>query len=100
MPAPDDAVPHDTEPDDATAAPPANRGLLALAAVLLLIPIVAILWVPLYARDEPELGGFPFFFWYQFLWVFLCAGATFAAYRVVLRARPHRPLRDRNGADR
>ncbi|MGW0041593.1 DUF3311 domain-containing protein [Rhodococcus sp. NPDC003348] len=84
-----------TEPDETTT-PPANRALLALAAVLLLIPIVAILWVPFYAREEPRWGGFPFFFWYQFVWVFLCAGATFAAYRIVLRARPHRPMR---GAD-
>ncbi|MFC9786633.1 DUF3311 domain-containing protein [Rhodococcus sp. NPDC127528] len=91
-----------TQPDDTTA-PPANRRLLAVAGVLLLIPIVAILWVPFYARDEPRLGGFPFFFWYQFAWVFLCAGATFAAYKLVLKARPHRPMSrpaDTDGADR
>ncbi|WP_345351837.1 DUF3311 domain-containing protein [Rhodococcus olei] len=81
-----------TEQDDTTA-PPANRGLLALAGVLLLIPVVAILWVPLYARTGPELGGFPFFYWYQFAWVFLCAAATFGAYKIVLKARPHRPMR-------
>lgn len=80
------------EPDDNTA-PPADKALLALAAVLLALPIVAILWVPFYARKGPELGGVPFFFWYQFLWVFLCAAATWAAYRLVLKARPHRPMR-------
>ena len=42
---------------------------MAIAAVLLMIPIVALLWVPSYAREDPELFGFPFFFWYQFLWV-------------------------------
>ena len=73
-------------------APPANKGLLALAAVLLAIPVVALLLVGTYAKDEPRLGGFPFFLWYQFLWVFLCSGMTYAAYRIVLKARPHRPM--------
>ncbi|MFD4180101.1 DUF3311 domain-containing protein [Rhodococcus sp. NPDC058514] len=79
------------EPDHNTT-PPANKPLLVLAAVLLLLPIVAILWVSSYARTGPELGGVPFFFWYQFLWVFLCAGATWSAYKIVLKARPHRPM--------
>jgi hypothetical protein len=73
-------------------APPANKGLLALAGFLLAIPIVALLLVGTYARDEPRLGGFPFFIWYQFLWVFICSALTYAAYRIVLRARPHRPM--------
>ena len=69
------------------AAPPTNRTLVAIAAVLLAIPLVALLWVSSYAHDTPELGGVPFFFWYQFLWVFLCAGCTYAAHRLVLAAR-------------
>ncbi|MGW6377658.1 DUF3311 domain-containing protein [Rhodococcus sp. NPDC055112] len=81
-----------TAEHDHDTTPPANKRLLALAVVLLLLPIVAILWVSSYARSGPELGGVPFFFWYQFLWVFLCAGATWSAYRIVLRARPHRPM--------
>ena len=60
---------------------------MALAGVLLLIPIVALLWVPHYAKVEPTLWGFPFFFWYQFLWVFLCSGLTYTAYRLTLSAR-------------
>ena len=36
---------------------------MALAGVLLLIPIVVLLRVPHYARVEPELFGFPFNFW-------------------------------------
>jgi Protein of unknown function (DUF3311) len=38
-------------------------------ALLLLIPFVALLWVPFYNFSEPVLLGFPFFYWYQFLWV-------------------------------
>ncbi|MCW2820123.1 MAG: rane protein [Marmoricola sp.] len=71
----------------ADVAPPTNRTLVVIAAVLLAIPVVALLWVSSYAHDTPELGGVPFFFWYQFLWVFLCAGCTYAAHRLVLAAR-------------
>lgn len=77
---------------DMAGRPSGNKGLLTLAAVLLAIPIVALLWVPSYARMEPTLAGFPFFIWYQFLWVFLCAACTLSAYRVVLIARPRQPL--------
>ncbi len=72
-------------------APPTNWTLIAIASVLLLIPIVALLWVGSYARETPKLGGFPFFFWYQFLWVFICAGCTYAAHRLVLAARKPGP---------
>jgi len=81
----DDHVDHDTTP-------PANRNLLAVAGVLLLLPLVALMWVGSYAKVEPKLGGFPFFIWYQFLWVFLCSACTYTAYRLVLKARPHRPM--------
>ena len=67
-----------------------NKPLLVVAAVLLAIPVVALLWVDSYAKVEPTLAGFPFFIWYQFLWVFLCAACTWAAYRVVDIARPRR----------
>ena len=60
---------------------------MALAALLLAIPVVALMWVPSYAKDDPELWGFPFFFWYQFLWVFLTSAATWVAYRLTLAAR-------------
>ena len=78
-------VDHDT-------VPPARTGLLALAGVLLAIPVIALMWVSSYSRDEPRLGGFPFFIWYQFLWVFLTSALTYTAYRIVLVARPHRPM--------
>jgi Protein of unknown function (DUF3311) len=46
------------------------------------------------------LAGFPFFIWYQFLWVFLCAACTWTAYRIVLIARPRRPLSERGARRR
>ena len=36
---------------------------------LLIIPFIATLWVPFFNMKTPELGGFPFFYWYQLLWV-------------------------------
>jgi len=39
--------------------------------LLLLVPFVALLWVPLYNRVDPILFGVPFFYWYQFTWVIL-----------------------------
>ena len=65
-----------------------NNWLLALATVLLAIPVVALLWVGSYSKVEPAFAGFPFFIWYQFVWVFLCAACTWAAYRLVRIARP------------
>jgi hypothetical protein len=60
---------------------------MVVAGFLLLIPIVALMWVPSYTRTDPELLGFPFFFWYQFLWVFLCSAMTWGAYLLTLSAR-------------
>lgn len=61
--------------------------LLVAAGVCLALPIIALMWVGSYDKVEPTLAGFPFFFWYQFLWVFLCSGFTWAAYKLVLAAR-------------
>jgi len=49
--------------------PPTREKSLGLWALLLLVPFVALLWVPFYNSTEPTLLGFPFFYWYQFLWV-------------------------------
>jgi hypothetical protein len=36
---------------------------------MLTVTIMGSLWVPLFARTQPELGGFPFFYWYQLILV-------------------------------
>ncbi|MBV9205596.1 MAG: DUF3311 domain-containing protein [Actinobacteria bacterium] len=33
---------------------------------LFLVPLVAVVWTPLYAEGGPSLGPFPFVIWYQF----------------------------------
>lgn len=77
---------------DQDGAPPANVGLLWVTGILLVIPMLALIPVGWYSRQDPELGPFPFFIWYQLMWVFLTAGFTWAAYLVVQKARPHRPI--------
>jgi len=75
------------KPDLNVPMPPTNKGLLAAAGVCLLVPIVALMWVASYNQETPRLGGIPFFFWYQFLWVFITSALTYTAHRLVLAAR-------------
>ena len=79
----------------------ARRPAYAIAGVLLLAPFVALLWVSSYAQDSPRLFGFPFFYWYQFLWVLISAVLTLVAYAIVRRAEQPRPrLEERDGGPR
>lgn len=55
--------------------------------LLLLIPVVALLWTPLYAKADPKLFGFPFFYWYQFAWVIAGAGITAFVYLITTPRR-------------
>jgi len=41
--------------------------------LFLIVPYVAILWVPFFNRVEPSIAGVPFFYWYQMLWIALGA---------------------------
>jgi Protein of unknown function (DUF3311) len=49
--------------------------------LLLLIPYIGLLWVPFYNQVEPRLFGFPFFYWYQLMWVPISALLTWLVYR-------------------
>ena len=48
--------------------------------LLFVIQYVFILWPPLFNRVEPSLGGIPFFYWYQLLWVIISAILTAIVY--------------------
>jgi membrane protein implicated in regulation of membrane protease activity len=58
---------------------------LIVVAALLAAPLVALLWVGSYNSESPHLWGFPFFYWYQLMWVIVAAVATSAAYLLVTR---------------
>ena len=66
---------------------PLPVGRLIVAGVLLVAAIVAPLLVNTYSDEKPRLWGFPFFFWYQLLWVFLASACTWVAYLLVERRR-------------
>ena len=61
-----------------------GKGPLVIAGVALAIAIVLPLLVWTYAKTDPELGGIPFFFWYQFLLVIVSVVLTSIAYRLVI----------------
>ena len=37
--------------------------------LILLLPYIALLWVPIYNRVDPTWLGIPFFYWWQMLWI-------------------------------
>jgi hypothetical protein len=48
--------------------------------LLFLVQFVAVLWPPFYNYATPTLGGLPFFYWYQLLWVVIGAALTAIVY--------------------
>ena len=60
--------------------PRTNWFIWGLVAVLLLAVLVGTIWVPIYNRTTPALGSWPFFYWYQLLWVPVVALVSFIAY--------------------
>jgi hypothetical protein len=63
---------------------------VVIAGILIVIPLIALAVVPLYTRHDPRLLGFPFFYWYSILWVFLTSAFTWTAHLVINRARGER----------
>ena len=50
--------------------------------LLLILPVLALIFPGIYARDTPELFGIPFFYWYQFVWIIVTATLTAIVYRL------------------
>ncbi|MHB1616230.1 MAG: DUF3311 domain-containing protein [Metallibacterium sp.] len=48
--------------------------------LLLLVPIVAVLWVPWYNHLDPRFIGIPFLYWYLLMWVPLSAVCSAVVY--------------------
>jgi hypothetical protein len=55
-------------------------GTWIVIAILLAASLVGTLWVPFYNHLTPTLGDFPFFYWYQLMWVPIVAILSAAAY--------------------
>ena len=90
-------------PSDRTPPPPreasASRGLWVAIVVLLLPAAVLPLCVWVYDRAEPELAGFPFYFWFQFALIPVAALLTFAAFLLSKKA-DERDRAARRGGER
>lgn len=56
-----------------------RRTASSLWYLLFVIPFAALLF-PFYLKATPSLGGVPFFYWYQFAWLFISAGITWFVY--------------------
>ncbi len=48
---------------------------------LLVLPYLGLCFPVVYARSTPALWGFPFFYWYQFAWVFGASALLAIVYR-------------------
>ena len=55
-------------------------GIWIAITILLAASLVGTLWVPFYNRLTPVHMGFPFFYWYQLMWVPIVAILAAAAY--------------------
>ncbi|MCW2619075.1 MAG: hypothetical protein JWR28_2224 [Modestobacter sp.] len=65
---------------------------------LLVVPIVVPLLVPLYDHRDPELFGWPFYYWVQLVFVALGVLATALVYRATRRS-PEERAAARRAAD-
>ncbi len=61
-----------------------NSKNLVKVILLILVPWIFIVFIaPLYNRSSPELGGWPFLWWYLFAWVFIQPIITYLVYRII-----------------
>ena len=79
-------------------APRRPVGIWIAITVVLAASVIATLWVPFYNHLSPAFRDFPFFYWYQLMWVPIVAILSAVAYllsRVARResepARAHAP---------
>lgn len=84
---------------DRPVAPP-SRIPLYVAGVCLAVGIILPLLTTTYVRTDPELGGIPFFYWYQFLLVIIVVALTSIAYQFVLRYERERRAQQRREGER
>jgi hypothetical protein len=52
-----------------------------LVNLLLLIPLIGTLPPMFYNSVNPQIGGMPFFYWYQLLWIPISVTVTYVVYR-------------------
>ena len=60
-------------------------GTRSPVAWLLLVPVVLVIWPPLFNKITPELFGIPFFYWYQLAVIPIGVVCTTIVYRATTR---------------
>ena len=69
-----------------------------IAGVLLLVAVIGAFWVPIYARSAPKLGDFPFFYWFQLIWMPVVMVLCYLAYLLLREGIEDPERRARFGA--
>ena len=75
----------DSHTEPLKAGPTSTRRYFRPRWLLLMLPYFALCFPQLYARNTPVVFGFPFFYWYQFLWVVLTSLLLGIYYRLTQR---------------
>jgi len=75
-------------------APRRHFGTWIVITVLLAAAVIGTLWVPFYNHLTPTLGGFPFFYWYQLMWVPIVAILAAVSYLLSRLAQRGQPVND------
>lgn len=81
---PPGSVPPPTPPPDAPPGAGAHRrpdGGFSPWNLLLVLPLLGTLIPMVYNRTDPALGGMPFFYWYQLVWIPISVTFTYLVYR-------------------
>jgi Protein of unknown function (DUF3311) len=71
----------DTRPPSGTA-PSGTKSTWIVVGVLLAVGAIVPLLVWTYDSESPSLGGFPFFFWFQFLLIPIVSAMTYVAFKL------------------
>ena len=71
----------DSRPPSGTA-PSDTRSTWIVVGVLLAVGAVVPLLVWTYDSESPSIGGFPFFYWFQFLLIPIVSALTFVAFKL------------------
>ncbi|HET6652115.1 MAG TPA: DUF3311 domain-containing protein [Nocardioides sp.] len=71
----------DTRPPSGTA-PSGTKSTWVIVGVLLAVGAIVPLLVWLYDSESPALGGFPFFYWFQFLLIPIVSALTYVAFKL------------------
>lgn len=70
-----------------TTDPRSRRGRRSAVAWLLAVPLLLVVYPPLYNRTDPTLLGIPFFYWYQLAVIPVSVVCTAIVYRATTPRR-------------